>query len=93
MGAEKAKRPAADEARGPLKIVRLGRQNNSNAKRPTPERQDGPNLSPMQSAFLAGLVGRAKRTDPSITPVADVDPNQLRAAVVSLCAKGERGAS
>jgi hypothetical protein len=41
-------------------------------------------LSPMENAFLAGLVDLAQRGDASIAPADDVVPHQLRQAVVAL---------
>jgi hypothetical protein len=41
-------------------------------------------LSPMESAFLAGLVDLAQRGDASIAPADDVDPSELRRAIHAL---------
>jgi hypothetical protein len=77
----------------PAKTFTLARI--ESVKIPTKKRPDGQAkvaLTPMERAFLGALTALAQRGDASITPAGDVAPDELRATVVALCAKGERGA-
>jgi hypothetical protein len=74
----------------------LGNQIATDAKRSTAKNQDGPrvSLTPMQSAFLAGLLALAQRAtgdSSSANPVGVVVPHELREALITLkCPRGER---
>jgi hypothetical protein len=46
----------------------------------------------MESAFLGALTALAQRGDAEITPLADVAPDELRAAVVALVRAKGKGA-
>jgi hypothetical protein len=88
----KASGPATDSVNQPLAIDHASDRrvaNKSQAKK-----QDGPrSLSPMENAFLAGLVYLAQRGDASIAPADDVAPHEIRRAIHALVrAKGDGGA-
>jgi hypothetical protein len=56
------------------------------AIQPQAKKQDGKrvSLSPMESAFLAGLVDLAQRVDASIATADDVAPDEIRRAIRTL---------
>jgi hypothetical protein len=86
--ASKASRPATDSVNGPRDIDQLGGKIDIEAKRPIAKKQAS--LSSMERAFLGALTAMAQRGDAEITPLADVAPDELRAAFVALVrAKGE----
>jgi hypothetical protein len=91
----KASRPAAESsAHGPRERVQLGGKNYLVATSDKAKKQDVAGvLTPMESAFLAGLIDLARRetgAESIALPTGAVKPHELRQAVAALlCAKGE----